>query len=149
MVWIREAEEAGRVQAEEEAAREAARAAEKAAFDAEPVSERKVAAFLRRHQAPVLPLVVDLRKAGYKVERKDPGYVHHSYKREPGSEEDLRRFTLTRVVESPGWGMTDYSKWEREVFALEWTVSRESYYGRADSLCWSSISCYCSNRMAT
>lgn len=125
MVWIREAEEAGRVQAEKEATRKAVKAAEKAAFNAEPVSERRVATYLRRHQAPVLPLVEDLRKAGYRVERKGPGYAYHSYEREPGSEEDLSRFTLTRVVESPGWGMTDYSKWERQVFALEWTVSRE------------------------
>jgi hypothetical protein len=118
MTWIKEAEDTGRAQAAEEAAREAA-------FKAEPVSQERVAAFLREHEEPVLPLVEDLRKAGYKVKRTGPGWTHHSYRGEPGSEEELSGFTLTRTVESPGWGMTDYSKWERQVFAIEFEVSKD------------------------
>lgn len=118
MTWIREAEHAGRTQAELKAAR-------KLAFEQEEVSEERVAAHLNTHEAVVLPLIKDLKKAGYKVTKNGPGYLHHSYRGEPGSSEDLSKFALTRVVESTGWGMTDYSKWENQVFGLEWIITKK------------------------
>lgn len=133
MVWIKEAEEIGRVQAEEEATREAMKAADKTTFDAESFSEEKVAAHLENYQAPVLSIINDLIKAGYKVEKYGPGYTHHSYEEDSEYQEDLSEFALTKRVESTGWGATDYSKWERKVFAIGWEVSKEGL-NKDDSL---------------
>nr|MBI5455804.1 hypothetical protein [Candidatus Levybacteria bacterium] len=73
---------------------------------------------------PVFKVTRDLTKAGYIVKKRGADYLHHSYVGENGSNDnDLNRFSLVRRSESHGWGMTDYTKLEQEVFGLEWEIS--------------------------
>jgi hypothetical protein len=116
--WIKEAEQSGINQAR-------GLAEQKLHYTEEDVTPQTLTEFLTDYLNPVQPIIQDLKDGGYSVDRTGPDFIHHSYERHPGADEDLSKFSLTRRVESTGWGMTGYSKMENQVYGVQWVITKK------------------------